>query len=171
MLAFDQPLPATILVLVAYAGFAVVGVALAAIDVATHRLPDRIVLPAGAIGAALLLLACLCGADWSSFARAAIGSAALFAGYFLLRLISPAGMGGGDVKLAAVVGLFLGWAGWGALVVGVFAAFLLGGLFGLALMLTRRAGRRTAIPFGPFMLVGAWIGIFAGDGLLRLPGG
>lgn len=171
MIVVDLPLPAGILVIVAYAGFAIISVALAAIDVATHRLPDRIVLPAGAIGAALLLLACLFGAEWSALVRAAIGSAVLFAGYFVLRLISPAGMGGGDVKLAAVIGLFLGWAGWGALLVGVFAAFLLGGLFGLAMMLARRAGRHTPIPFGPFMLLGAWIGIFAGDGLLRMPGG
>jgi leader peptidase (prepilin peptidase)/N-methyltransferase len=171
MIAADLPFAACILVIVAYGGFAIVGVVLAVVDALTHRLPDRIVLPAGAIGAALLVLACFVGADWTALIRAAVGSAALFAGYFVLRLVSPAGMGGGDVKLAAVVGLFLGWVGWGALVVGVASAFLVGGVFGLGMMLTRQATRRTRIPFGPFMLVGAWIGIFVGDGLLRVSGG
>jgi leader peptidase (prepilin peptidase)/N-methyltransferase len=83
--------------------------------------------------------------------------------YLLLAMLYPGGMGLGDVKLAGVLGLFLGWLGWGELVVGAFGAFLLGGLFGVALLLGRRAGRKSSIPFGPWMLVGAWLGIFAGD--------
>jgi leader peptidase (prepilin peptidase)/N-methyltransferase len=71
-------------------------------------------------------------------------------------------MGMGDVKLAGVLGLFLGWLGWDALAVGALAAFILGGLFGVALIVARRARSKTAIPFGPWMLVGAWIGILAG---------
>ena len=70
-------------------------------------------------------------------------------------------MGGGDVKLAGVVGLYLGWIGWGTLAVGAFAAFLLGGLFGIVLLIA--AGRRTAIPFGPWMIAGAWLGILTGE--------
>jgi leader peptidase (prepilin peptidase)/N-methyltransferase len=77
-------------------------------------------------------------------------------------------MGMGDVKLAAVLGLYLGFLGWGNLLVGAFAAFLFGGLFGLALMLARRAGRKTAIPFGPWMILGAWVGVFAGAQLTDL---
>jgi leader peptidase (prepilin peptidase)/N-methyltransferase len=72
-------------------------------------------------------------------------------------------MGMGDVKLAAVLGLYLGFLGWGNLLVGAFAAFLLGGLFGVILMLTRRAGRKTGIPFGPWMILGAWLGVFVGE--------
>ena len=74
-------------------------------------------------------------------------------------------MGFGDVKLAAVVGLYLGYLGWGQLVVGAFGAFFIGGLFGLLLLVFRRATRKSAIPFGPWMLVGAWIGAIFGDSI------
>ena len=93
--------------------------------------------------------------------------AALYAFYFVLRLARPGGMGGGDVKLAGVVGLYLGWVGWGALAVGAFAAFVFGGVFGIALMVAKRAGRKTAIPFGPWIILGAWTGVFAGDAVGR----
>jgi leader peptidase (prepilin peptidase)/N-methyltransferase len=86
----------------------------------------------------------------------------LFLFYLIVALISPRGMGFGDVKLAGVLGWFLGFLGIGPLVVGAFAAFLLGGLFAIALMLLKRAGRKSGIPFGPWMLAGAWVGIFAG---------
>ena len=76
-------------------------------------------------------------------------------------------MGGGNVKLAGVLGLYLAWLGWGVLAVGALAAFVLGGLFGLALIASRRADRRTAVPFGPWMIAGAWLAILAGDGLTR----
>jgi leader peptidase (prepilin peptidase)/N-methyltransferase len=74
--------------------------------------------------------------------------------------VHPAGMGYGDVKLAGLLGLYLGWLGWGPVLVGTFTGFLLGGLVGVALLVTRRAGRRTAIPFGPFMLGGAMLALF-----------
>ena len=89
----------------------------------------------------------------------------LYCFYLALRLLRPGGMGGGDVKLAGVLGLYLGWLGWGSLAVGAFAAFFFGGVFGLALMAFGRAGRRTAIPFGPWMIAGAWAGILAGGPL------
>ena len=97
--------------------------------------------------------------------------AILYAFYFVLRLARPDGMGGGDVKLAGVVGLHLAWIGWTSLVVGAFAAFVLGGLFGVVLLVRRRADRSTAIPFGPWMLIGAWVGIVAGESFGRLLGG
>lgn len=159
----DLPPTAAVPVVLAYAGFAVVGCWLAAIDIADHRLPDRIVLPTAAGGTLLLTLGCLGGAPWTALVRAGVGMVALFAFFLVLRLVSPGGMGGGDVKLAGAVGLFLGWAGWGAVAVGVLSAFLLGGLCGLLLLALRRAGRRTAIPFGPFLIVGAWVGILFGD--------
>ncbi|HAQ59267.1 MAG TPA: prepilin peptidase, partial [Microbacterium sp.] len=68
---------------------------------------------------------------------------------------------------AGLIGIQLGWLGWGSVVVGAFAAFLLGGVFGVALLLARRAGRRTAIPFGPWMLAGAWVGIILGEPIAR----
>ena len=76
-------------------------------------------------------------------------------------------MGVDSASGAVVLGAALGWTGWGSVAVGVFAAFFLGGFVGIALMLTRRATRTTAIPFGPFMLIGAWIGIVLGEPLSR----
>ena len=149
----------------AYLYLAAISIALALIDIDTHRLPDSIVLPGYVVMPALFATACVLGAEWSSLLRAAIGGLALYLFYLVLRLVRPAGMGGGDVKLAGVLGLSLAWLGWGALAVGAFAAFLLGGVFGLALIAARRAGRKTAIPFGPFMLAGAWIGILAGEAI------
>lgn len=155
-------------VLLAYLWFAGVSVALALIDLDTHRLPNAIVLPSYVVAIGLFGIATLLGAEPTKLARALIGAAALFAFYFVLRLVRPDGMGGGDVKLAGLVGIYLGWVGWGALVVGAFAAFVLGGLYGIALILGRRAGRRQAIPFGPWILAGTWLGLIAGEALARL---
>lgn len=155
------------LVLVAFLYFAAVSIALALIDLDTHRLPNAIVLPSYVVALALFTGAAALSGDWGALLRAVAGMAALYLFYFILRVVRPGGMGGGDVKLAGVVGLYLGWIGWGALVVGAFAAFLIGGAVGLALIAARRAGRKTAIPFGPFMLVGAWTGVFAGEAVGR----
>lgn len=154
-------------VILAYLYLAAISIALALIDLDTRRLPDVIVLPAYVVLAALFVVTCLLGAPWEGLLRAAIGGVALYAFYFLLRLVRPGGMGGGDVKLAGVLGMALGWLGWGSLIVGAFAAFLLGGVIGIALMLARRATRKTAIPFGPWMIAGAWIGIVAGEDIGR----
>ncbi len=155
-------LPAAFVVLVAFLYFAAISVALTLIDLDNHRLPNQIVLPSYAIALALFAFASALGAGWTHFVGALVGMALLFAFYFLLRLIRPDGMGGGDVKLAGVVGIHLGWLGWTSLAVGAMAAFLLGGAFGLALMAGRRADGRTRIPFGPWMLAGAWLGIVLG---------
>ena len=82
--------------------------------------------------------------------------------YLVLAIVKPGGMGMGDVKLAGVIGLFLGQLGWAELAVGAAAAFLLGGIAGIVLILVRRVGRGTSMPFGPWMLGGAWVGVFAG---------
>ena len=155
------------LIVIAYVYLASVSIVLTLIDVRSHRLPNAIVLPSYAVLAMLFTGACLFGAPWQNLLRAAIAAATLFAFYWLLRAIRPGGMGGGDVKLAGVIGAALGFIGWGALVVGAFAAFFIGGFVGIGLMIVRRATRKTAIPFGPFMVVGAWIGIFAGECIAR----
>jgi leader peptidase (prepilin peptidase)/N-methyltransferase len=72
-------------------------------------------------------------------------------------------MGWGDVKLAVVLGMYLGYLGWGVLIVGGFLGFLLGGLFGAALMIAGRAGRKSQIPYGPYMILGTFVAIFAGQ--------
>jgi leader peptidase (prepilin peptidase) / N-methyltransferase len=158
------PLPARIATLAAYLWFAASGVVLIVIDLAIRRLPHAITGSALGVCAALLTAACLLGADWQALLRAGAGAAALFAFYWLLRTIRPDGMGGGDVRLASVCGLMLGWIGWMPLIVGAFAAFVFGGVFGIALMV-RGAGRRSAIAFGPWIVAGAWVGVVAGDAL------
>ncbi|WP_343234352.1 prepilin peptidase [Microbacterium salsuginis] len=152
---------------VAFLYFAAISIVLTLIDLDTHRLPNAIVLPSYLVGGILLSTASWLSGDAAALLRGAIGMVALYVFYFVLRLVRPGGMGGGDVKLAGVIGLHLGYVGWGALVVGAFGAFLLGGVFGVALILLRRAGRKTAIPFGPWMLAGAWMGIFAGEAIAR----
>jgi leader peptidase (prepilin peptidase)/N-methyltransferase len=154
--------------LVAFLTLTAVSIALALIDLDTHRLPNVIVLPALLAGILMLGAAALVRGDLLALAGAGIGGAGLFVLYLILALVKPGGMGMGDVKLSAVLGLYLGFLGFGNLLVGAFAAFLFGGVFGLALMLVRRAGRKTQIPFGPWMILGAWVGVFAGGYLADL---
>src|SRR5215213_5988056 len=146
----------------AYLYLAAVAVALTLIDLDVRRLPNAIVLPSYVVGALLLLLPAVAAGEWDAYLRAVLGALALFALYFALAFSYPAGMGFGDVKLAGVLGLYLGWLGWGELAVGAFLGFLLGGAWGVALLLARRASRKSAIPFGPFMLGGALVAVFVG---------
>ena len=88
-----------------------------------------------------------------------LNMALLFAFYFVLVLVYPSGMGFGDVKLAGVLGLYLGWVSWGAVVLGTFTAFLIGAVVGIVVMLAGKGGRKTKIPFGPFMFVGAGLAL------------
>ena len=135
-----------------------VAVALALIDIDVHRLPDAIVLPSYPVVLVLLALASLDPggtSDWHALGRSVLGGLAMLAVYLVLVLVHPAGMGLGDLKLSGVLGMFLGWFGWGVWAVGLFLPFLLGAVFGLVLMAARRAGRKTGIPFGPWMLLGA----------------
>ncbi len=152
-------------VLPAFLYLGAVGVALALIDIDVKRLPNAIVLPSYVAGGALLAVAALVQDEPGRLVRVVVGGAALYAFYFLLMLIQPRGMGFGDVKLAGVLGGYLGYLGWGELVVGGFTAFLLGGVAGLALMAVRRAGRKSHIPFGPWMLLGALVAILWGGAL------
>ncbi|MFZ0323366.1 MAG: prepilin peptidase [Actinomycetes bacterium] len=140
-----------------------VGVALAMIDIDVHRLPDVLTLPAYLVLGALLLLPAAVDGSWGDYLRAWLAAAALFGFYFVLALVYPSGMGFGDVKLAGVLGLALGWLSWGVLVVGGFLGFLLGAVVGGGLMLFRGAGRKSKIPFGPFMLTGTWLALMFGQ--------
>jgi leader peptidase (prepilin peptidase)/N-methyltransferase len=138
------------------------GVLLAVVDFTVQRLPD--VLTLSLAGSALVLLAGAAAApenagDWLT---ALYGALALGGGYFVLFLINPNGMGFGDVKLALGLGAVLGWYGWGAVLLGTFAGFLFGGLYGMGLVVARRAGRKTSIPFGPFLIAGAFVGLLVG---------
>jgi len=152
-----------VIALIAFLYLAAITVALSAIDIDVHKLPNRIVLPSYLVGAVLLGAAALLSGDPIALARAAAGAGMLVAFYLVLAIAKPGGMGMGDVKLAGVLGLYLGYLGWEQLVVGAMGAFLLGGIFGIAVLIVRRSKGGRAIPFGPWMFAGAWVGIFAGE--------
>lgn len=159
------------LVLAAYLAFAAAGIALAIIDVELRRLPTPIIVTAGSIVGVCFAAAAVLRGDLAALLTAVVTAVAMGALYLVIALIRPDGMGLGDVRLAVLVGLVTGWVGWPAAALGLLSAFLLGALLGIAILLARRGDRRTAIPFGPWMLVGAWIGILAGPAAWQWYGG
>ncbi|TQO20399.1 leader peptidase (prepilin peptidase)/N-methyltransferase [Rhodoglobus vestalii] len=156
---------AAILATIASLYLAAVTVALTLIDIDVHRLPNAIVLPSYIVAIVLLGGASLLSGDGEAALRALAGMVALAAAYYLMALAYPGGMGLGDVKLAGLLGLYLGYSSWSALAVGSFGAFILGGIFSIILIATRRATRKSGIPFGPWMLAGAWVGLSAGQNI------
>lgn len=158
----------------AFLYLAAASIALALIDIDVKKLPYVIVAPSYPVGAVLLGAASWAHHDWASVRRAAIGAVALFAFYRLIHQIKPAAMGYGDVRLAGVLGMYLGWLGWGTLVAGAFFGFVVGGFFGVALIVLARGTMKSQIPYGPYMLLGAWLGAVWGepvaDAYLRLAG-
>jgi leader peptidase (prepilin peptidase)/N-methyltransferase len=152
------------LVLAAACWLAACAVPLACTDLAVQRLPDPLTGAAYAGTVVLLLAAAAVGGtegSWSALVRALLGGLALAGFYLLLMVISPSGMSLGDVKLAASLGTLLAWFGWRLLLAGGFAGFLLGGLYGIALLASGRATRKQPIPFGPFMIAGAVLAVAA----------
>jgi leader peptidase (prepilin peptidase) / N-methyltransferase len=153
------------LVIAGFLYLAAISVALAFIDIEHHRLPDVIVLPSYAVAGILFVTASILTGDYAALLRAGIGMAAMALGYFTLAIAWKGSMGFGDVKLAGVLGIYLGWTGWGALIVGSIGAFVFGGIFGLVLILLRKTTRKSGIPFGPWMVLGAWVGILFGNSI------
>ena len=147
----------------AYLYLAAISVALALIDLDVKRLPDAIVLPSYVVALVLLVIPTVIDGTWPSFLRAILTGAALFLFYFLLAFIYPAGMGFGDVKLAGLLGIYLGWFAWPLAIIATFVAFLAGAVVGIAVMLRSGEGRKTKVPFGPFMLLGAYAALFWGQ--------
>lgn len=134
-------------------------------DLARHRIPDVLTLAAAAGGAALLLIPL----DWAAYGRAWLAALAVTAAMLALALIGPSGLGMGDVKLAPALGLYLGFLGWNAVLVGIVAGFMLGALAALVVLIRDAARRkplagalRTALPFGPFLLLGTLVGLASG---------
>jgi leader peptidase (prepilin peptidase)/N-methyltransferase len=150
----------------AYLYLAAVAIALAAIDLDVMRLPDKIVLPSYSVALILLIPAAIADHNWDAATRGLIAAALMYAFYWVLAVL-PKGMGGGDVKLAPLLGLYLGWLGWSSVAVGAFAGFLLGGVAGVLLMVVRGVGRKTRVPFGPYMLAGALLAVFAAAPLVQ----
>jgi leader peptidase (prepilin peptidase)/N-methyltransferase len=142
-----------------------VGVALGLVDWRTRLLPTKVIAPSYAVVVALTLLAALAGGgDWDSLVRAGWGWLLAGGTFFVLWFIYPRGMGYGDVRLSGLLGIALGYLGWAELLTGVYAGFLIGGVGGLLLSLLRIVDRK-AYPFGPFMLVGALVGVLVGPGV------
>ncbi len=160
--------------LVAYLALVAASIALSSIDLELRRLPNPIVLTAFIVGLVTLVPAILLAGQPERLVSAGVGGAASFAFYLALALVGRGGMGMGDVKLAGVLGVYLGALGWQQLVVGVLAAFVTGAIAGAITLVTRRSLRDRSLPFGPWMFVGAWIGIIGGEaiaaGYLRMVG-
>ncbi len=146
----------------AFAYLTVVGVVLTFIDVALNRLPDPLTLSSYAVAAALLGAAApFTDHGGARFTWALAGMGALFLLYALQWFFLPGQIGLGDVKLAGVLGMYLGWLGLRAWILGVFAGFALGAVYSLAMLAARRATLKSTIPFGPFMLAGTLMAVLA----------
>ena len=146
----------------AYLWLGAVGVTLAVIDADCHRLPDRLTLPSYPVGVVLLGAAGLAHHDLGAVGRALLAGAAVAAGFLLLALLSPRGLGLGDVKLAGLLALHLGYLGWAQVLLGLLAGFLVGALVAVALLAGGRAGWRSDVAFGPSLLAGALAVVVAG---------
>ena len=154
--------------LLAFLPFLWVLIALSLIDLETKLLPNRIVYPSVIAGVALLGITAALGPGAGAWVRGLEAGALSGAIFFVIALISPAGMGMGDVKLSVLIGLFTGYLSWGRVFSAFFLAFLTGAVIGIGLMIAGRAGRKTAIPFGPFMALGAILATLFGGPLVRL---
>jgi leader peptidase (prepilin peptidase)/N-methyltransferase len=141
-----------------------VGIVLAYVDVRTRLLPTRLIAPSYAIVVALVCLAALLGQNTHALARSGLGWLAMGGFYFVLWFVYPRGLGYGDVRLAGLLGLALGYVGWSAVITGLYAGFLLGGVGGLLLAGLKVVNRRR-FAFGPFMLLGALVGLGWGSTL------
>lgn len=150
----------------AYLLLAVAGALLTVIDLQHKLLPNRVVGPSAAAGALLLALAAAADQAWSPLLRSVTGAAALFAVFLALAFLSPRSLGMGDVKLAGLLGLYLGWLGWDVLLLGAAAGFVVQAVLAVLLLATRRIGLRGELPFGPAMLAGAALAIGWSDLLL-----
>jgi leader peptidase (prepilin peptidase)/N-methyltransferase len=139
--------------LAAWLWFVAAGLLLGLVDLRHRLLPNRVLLPATAVAVGLLGAEALLQGDGTALLRAVEAGAASFGVGLVMALISPAGLGMGDVKLAGLLGLMLGWLSWSAVLLGFFLGFLLQAVVILVLLLARRAGRGTDVPFGPALLV------------------
>ncbi|MFF7383639.1 prepilin peptidase [Streptomyces griseoluteus] len=135
---------------------------LTTVDLRVHRLPDPLTLPLTPAVLTLLALATRLPDHTGTYRTALYGALTLAAAYLALHLLNPSGMGFGDVKLAPALGAALGWYGWPTLLLGTFATFASGAIYGLILVVSGRANRKSAIPFGPFLLLGTLLGVLAG---------
>jgi leader peptidase (prepilin peptidase) / N-methyltransferase len=139
----------------AFVALALVATPLLLIDVRSHRLPDRLVLPAAGAALALLAVAATVRGDWAALGRAVAAAGVVFAIFCTAALLSPASLGFGDVKVAGLLALYLGWLGWGHVFYGIFAGFLLGAFVAVVMLVSRRVSLKSHIALGPALITGA----------------
>jgi len=148
-----------------FVGFASNWLCIAIIDFVRGQIPNLLVATSLIWGALGFAVAGLYFGHLAQLVTALFGAAIFFTLLLAIKLLVPRGLGLGDVKLAAALGLGLGWQGLGALAVGVIASFVLGSLFGLVYAALKRSGLKAPIPFGPWMILGTWFGILFGQSI------
>ncbi|MFI6829631.1 prepilin peptidase [Kribbella sp. NPDC050241] len=161
MLGTSAVLPAWLLM-------AISGAILGYIDARTRFLPSAIIWPSYAVVGVALVGASAGSGDWGALRRAAIAGVIGFVVFYVLWFVFPSGVGFGDVRLSGLLGLALGWLGWGEFVSGLYGGFFIGALVGIVLIVARGMKRKQMVPFGPFMLMGALGGVLLGGPLERL---
>ncbi len=149
----------------AFLVFAFSSIALCIIDYRHHLLPNRIIYPTLIASLILLTLAAAITGDWNFLLRAVMGMFAAWMFFFVVWLIKPQAMGFGDVRLALLVGLFTGWMSLANVFLGVFLGLLLGAVAGLAFVALKKVGVRDPIPYGPFLIAGAFLSILFGESI------
>lgn len=153
-------------VLPAYLVLVAALVALSVIDLRLFLLPNRIIFPLAVAGPVLLGLGALAEGELGAFGRALVGAALSFLVFMALHVVSPRSMGFGDVKLSFVLGLYLGYLGWGEVVLGLFLGFLYGAVIGIGLIVAGIKSRKDHVPFGPFLAAGTLTAILVGEALV-----
>lgn len=142
-------------------------IALASVDLECYLLPRAILYPAAGLVLAGLVVAAGAEGQWSRLGTALLCALGAFAVFFAINLLRPAWLGFGDVRLAALMGLALGWLGAWVVVVGFMAANLLGAIVGIGLMIVGRASRKTALPYGVFLAAGSFFSLLAGSAVVH----
>jgi leader peptidase (prepilin peptidase)/N-methyltransferase len=150
-------------VLPAYLWFVWVTVTLTITDLEARLIPNRVLFPGTAVGLALLGAGALGDGTAAAFVRGILGAAAVFLLLYLVARLARGAFGLGDVKLGFLLGLFTGYQGWAEVVVALFVAFALGGVVSMFLLAARLRRRKDAIPFGPYLVAGAYIALAAGQ--------
>jgi leader peptidase (prepilin peptidase)/N-methyltransferase len=151
----------------AYLVFFLCLISITVIDADRQIIPNWIIYPTIFTSIPLLALAALAGDDWDRFGDALIGAAAAWTTLFLIHMISPAGMGFGDVRLSFVLGLFLGWISLLHVFTGMFLGVLIICAFGIVLAVLRLRSLKKHMAFGPFLALGSTLAVFAGEAINR----
>lgn len=150
----------------AYWWFVGVTITLTLTDLDHKLIPNRILFPGTAIGAALLLVGGLLDGELNRFGWGIVGGVGFFVGLLIIALVAKGGFGYGDVKLAFLLGLFTAYQRPAFTFLAAFLAFLGGGVISILLLIFRIKGRKDAIPFGPYLVLGAYLALAVGNGIL-----